>query len=69
MKTAKEELIDEQCKNTERKKCEGIRPGSSKDAYKTLETHTKTQQLKSAVIEDSGGNILTEGTAVLNRWT
>ena len=29
---------------------------------------TKTKQLKSAVIEDSGRNTLFESTAVLNRW-
>ena len=29
---------------------------------------TKTKQLKSAVIEDSGRNTLFESTAVLNQW-
>ena len=43
--------------------------GNSKEAYNTLKALTETQQRKSAVIEDSGGNILTESTAVLNRWT
>ena len=43
--------------------------GNSKEAYNTLKALTKTQQHKSAVIEDSSGNILTESTAVLNRWT
>ena len=38
-------------------------------AYNTLKTLTKTQQHKSAVIEDSNGNILMESTAVLNQWT
>ena len=35
----------------------------------TLKALTKSQQHKSAVIEDSSGNILTESTAVLNQWT
>ena len=43
--------------------------GSNKEVYNTLKALTKTQQHKSVVIEDSSGNILTESTAVLNRWT
>ena len=43
--------------------------GNSKEAYSTLKVLTKTQQYKSAVIEQSSGNILMESTAVLNRWT
>ena len=43
--------------------------GNSKEAYNSLKALTKTQQPKSAVIEHSSGNILTESTAVLNRWT
>ena len=42
---------------------------NSREAYNTLKALTITQQHKSAVIEDSSGNILTESTAVLNRWT
>ena len=42
---------------------------SAKEVYSTLKALTKTQQHKSAVIEDSSGNILTESTAVLNWWT
>ena len=55
----------EQCKTIERE----ILSGNNKEAYNTLEALNKTQQHKSAVIEDSSGNILTESTAVLNRWT
>ena len=65
MKAAKEEWIEKQCKNIEK----GMMPGKRKEAYSTLRTLTKTQQHKSAVIEDSSENILTESTAVLNRWT
>ena len=38
--------------------------GNGKEAY-----NTKTQQQKSAVLEDRSGNILTTSTVVLNRWT
>ena len=43
--------------------------GNSKEAYNTLNALTKTQKRKSTVIEDRSGNMLTENTAVLNRWT
>ena len=33
-----------------------------------MKAFTKTQQHKLAVTKDSSGNILTESTAVLNRW-
>ena len=42
--------------------------GNSQEAFNILQAVAKTLQRKSAVIEDSG-NILTENTAVLNRWT
>ena len=64
-KTANEEYTEEQCKNTEK----GMISGNNKEAYNTIQALTKTQQHKSAVTEDSSGNILTESTAVLNRWT
>ena len=62
MKAAKEEWIEEQCKNIEK----GMMSGNSKEAHTILKALTKTQQHKSAVIEDSSGNILTESTAVPN---
>ena len=65
MKAAKEEWIEEQCKNIEK----GMVLGNSKEAYNTLKALTKTQQHTSAVIKDRSGNILMESTAVLNRWT
>ena len=43
--------------------------GNRKKAYNTLKALTTTKKHKSAVIEDSSGNILTESTTVLNRWT
>ena len=52
----------EQGKNTEK----GMMSGNSKEMYNTLSALTKTQQHKSAVIEGSSENILTESTAVLN---
>ena len=67
MKAEKKEkkCIEGLCKNIEK----GTMPGNSKEAYKTLRALTKIQRHKSAVIEDSSGNILTESTAVLDRWT
>ena len=61
---AKEEWIEEQCKNIEKV----MMSGNSKKAYNTLKALTKTQQHKSAITEDSSGNILMESTAVLNQW-
>ena len=65
MKAAKEEWTEEQGKNTEK----GMMSRNSKEAYNTLKALTKTQQHRSAVIEDSRGNILTESAIVLKRWT
>ena len=65
MKEAKENWLDQQCKDIER----GFQRGDSKKAYETLKTLTKVQQNKSTVIEDKDGNLLTESSAVLARWT
>ena len=65
IKAAKEQWSEEQCKNIEK----GMTSGNSKGAYNTLKALTKTQQHKSAVIEDISGIILMERTPVLNRWT
>ena len=56
---------EDQFKNIEK----GMTSGNSKEAYNTLKALSKTQQQKSAVIEDSSGNMLMESTAVLNPWT
>ena len=47
----------------------GMKSGNNKETYNTLKVLTKTQRHKSAVIEDSSGNVLTESTAGLNQWT
>ena len=65
MKATNEEPTQEQRKNMEK----GMLSGNSKDTHNTLKALNKTQHHKSAVFEDSSGNILTESTAVLNRWT
>ena len=65
IRAVEEKWIEEQCKNVEK----GMMTGNSKEAYNTLKTLTRTQQHKSAVIEDSSGNILTESTDVLKGWT
>ena len=64
MKAAKEEWTEEQCKTTGK----GKMSGNSKVAYNSPKALTKTQQHQSAVIEDNSGDILTESTAVLNRY-
>ena len=65
MKEAKEQWISDQCDNIEK----GMKKGNSKLAYDTLKNLTKTQQNRSSVIEDTSGELLTESSAVLNRWT
>ena len=65
MKAAKEEWIEEQCKNIKK----GMMSGNSKEAYNTLKALTKTQQHKPAFIGESSRSILTESTAILNWWT
>ena len=50
---------EEQCKNIEK----------GMIMYNTHRALTRTKQHKSAVIDYSSGNILTESTAVLNWWT
>ena len=65
MKAAKEEWIAEQRKNLEK----GMLSGDNKEVYNPLKALTKAQQHQSAVIEDSNGNILTDSTSVLYRWT
>ena len=65
MKAAKKEWNEEQCKNIEK----GMMSANRKAAYNTFKALTKTQQHKSAVIEDSIGNIVMKSTAVLKRWT
>ena len=64
MKAAKEEWIEEQCKNIEK----GMVSGNSKEANNTLKAVIKTQQHKSAVTKDSSRNIRIKITAVLNQW-
>ena len=66
MKAAKKEWREEQCKNIIMEK--GMMSENSKEAYNTPKalTDTKTQRHKSAVIEDSSGNIRMESTSFLN---
>ena len=65
MKVARKEWTEKQCKNLEKE----MKSGNNKEAYNTLKALTKGQQHKSAVIEDSSRNILTESTAILNQCT
>ncbi|KAI8486085.1 hypothetical protein Bbelb_361850 [Branchiostoma belcheri] len=67
MREVKEKWIEEQCEEIEH----GMQRGNSRKAYETLKILTNTQQSSSkpTVIEDSDGNLLTDSSAVLNRWT
>ena len=65
MRECREEWILHQCDKIE----ENMKNGNSKEAYSTLKTLTKTSQNKTNVIEDKEGNLLTESSAVLQRWT
>ena len=65
MKARKKERTEEHCKNIQK----GMMSGNSKEANNTIKAIVKTSQHKSAVTEDNGGDILTESTTVLNRWT
>ena len=64
MKEAKEEWIEEQHIIIYKE----VNAGSSKKAYSTLKTLTKTSQAKSSVISDAGGNLHTKNATVINRW-
>ena len=65
MTAAKEEWTEEQCKNIEK----GIMSGNRKEAHDAPRSLTKSQQHKSAVMEDSSRSILMESTTTLSRWT
>ena len=65
MKKAKEDWISQQCDIIN----QGMEQGNCKTAYDTLKKLTKVQQHKSSVIENSKGELLTDETAVLKRWT
>ena len=62
---AKEESIEDQCSAIEK----GMETGNSKNAYSTLKSLTKTSQLKTAVIYDQDGKLITDNKEVLKRWT
>ena len=64
LSAAKDKCTEEQRKNREKEMSR-----NSKEAYNTRKAVTKTQQHKSAVIEDSSRNTLTDSTAVLSQWT
>ena len=48
---------------------EGMETGNSKNTYSTLKSLTKTSQLRTVVINDQDGKLLTDREKVLNRWT
>ena len=62
---AKEEWIEEQCSVIEK----GMETSNSKNAYSTLKSLTKTSQLRTAVINDQDGKLITDSKKVLKRWS
>ena len=65
MKAAKEAWIESECKIIDSE----MRRARSKKAYQTLKTLTKQSQDRTSVIENKEGELLTENTAILERWT
>ena len=47
----------------------GTQARDSKKAYGVLKTLTMSSQPRAAVIDDQGGNLLTDADKVLQRWT
>ena len=65
MAKAEEQWIVEQCETIESE----FKKGNSKEAYDTIKKITKIEQPRTSVIEDKEGNVITESSAVLDRWT
>ena len=65
LKEAKENWIDEQCKNIE----QSTKQGNTKKVHELVRTLTNTKQDRSMVIENRDGELLTEKEEVLKRWT
>ena len=65
MKKAKENLIGEQCSETE----ENLRKNNSKRAYQHVKDLATVKQGKATTAQDRSGKCLTEERQILNRWT
>ena len=65
MKKAKENLIGEQCSETE----ENLRKNNSKRAYQLVKDLTTVKQGKATTVQARSGKCLTEEREILNRWT
>ena len=63
-KKAKQNLIGEQCSETE----ENLRKNNSKKAYQLMKDLT-VKQGKATTVQDRSGKCLTEERQILNRWT
>ena len=62
---AKEQCITDQCATIG----DEMSTGNSKVAYNTLKLLTKPHQSRTTVVEDKRGNLLTEESAIIKRWT
>jgi hypothetical protein len=65
MKKAKEDWIEEQCKDIET----NLKKNNSKKAYQLVKDLTSAKQGRVTSIQDKGGNCLTEEQDILKRWT
>ena len=60
-----ETWIEDQCKDIENT----LKKNNSKKAYQLVKDLTSVKQGRSSIIQDSGGNCLTEDQDILKRWT
>ena len=63
-KVAKEKWIQDQCTNIDR----NMACNNTAAAFKTIKDLTRSKMTRTTVIEDKKGNLLTERTAIANRW-
>ena len=65
MKKAKENLVGEQCSETE----ENLRKNNSKRAYQLVKDLTTVKQGTATTAQHRSGKCLTEERQTLNQWT
>ena len=65
MKKAKENWIEEQCREIE----ENLRKNNSMAAYQPVKDLTTVKQGKATTVQDRSGEYLTGERKILNQWT
>ena len=63
-KMAKEKWMQDQCSTIEK----NTTCNNTAVAFKTIKDFTRSKATRTTVIEDKNGNLLTEKTAIFNRW-